>query len=55
MARRNDEEQAIALERWLHNIIRMFGERILPVNAEIADVWGRPAPSGDSERCMSAK
>ena len=39
--RSRDPRQALALERWLEGVVRTFGERILPVDARIAEAWGR--------------
>ena len=51
--RRNDTEQADALERWFQQTTRRFADRILPINAAVADTWGRamairPVPVEDS-------
>lgn len=37
---RGDEEQASALDDWLVRIVQQFGDRILPVTAEITVEWG---------------
>lgn len=39
--RRRDQAGAEVLERWLLRLFREHGDRILPVNAEIAETWGR--------------
>lgn len=39
--RPGDAGQANALERWLRKIERDYGNRILPVDAGVADIWGR--------------
>jgi hypothetical protein len=39
--RRRDKRGARALERWLLELAGAYGERILPVDAEIADRWGQ--------------
>ena len=39
--RANDPEQASSLDQWLDGLSRIYGERILPVSAVIADRWGR--------------
>jgi toxin FitB len=36
-----DEVQARMLERWLNGVTSKFGNAILPVDAEIAEIWGR--------------
>ena len=50
--RRRDPESAEALEWWLEGLTGAFGARILPVDARVADVWGRlnvpnPLPAVD--------
>ena len=39
--RSRDARQAGALEAWLRRIVREHAERILPVDAEVAEQWGR--------------
>ena len=39
--RRRDAAAATRLERWLREIETEFSERILPVDAPVADRWGR--------------
>ena len=34
-------QRAVALERWLEEILTSFGERVLPVVERVAQVWGR--------------
>ena len=41
MRRRGDAEQAERLEAWLSSVVEQFGERILPLDADTAQVWGR--------------
>lgn len=38
--RRRDTSSALALEQWLDRLTRDFGERILPIDALVADRWG---------------
>lgn len=38
---RGDARQAAVLERWLDRVVADFGDCILPLDAGIADVWGR--------------
>ena len=38
---RKDPEQAAVRERWLLELGDLFGDRIVPVTAEVADLWGR--------------
>ncbi len=40
-ARPRDSRKAAALERWLREVERTFSDRILPVDAGVADIWGR--------------
>lgn len=39
--RPRDPGQAAALERWLRRVATDHAERILPVDAPVAEVWGR--------------
>ena len=39
--RRGDADQAERLEAWLGIVVEQFGERILPLDADAAQVWGR--------------
>ena len=39
--RGRDLPKARGLERWLHQVEVAFGPRILPITAEICDLWGR--------------
>ncbi|MFJ2031658.1 type II toxin-antitoxin system VapC family toxin [Streptosporangium sp. NPDC087985] len=41
LRRRRDPAQATALELWLHALHRQFGDRIVPITAEVAEEWGR--------------
>lgn len=50
--RRRDRPSALALEQWLERLATQFGERVLPVNAAVADRWGAlnvpdPVPTVD--------
>lgn len=38
--RRRDEPSALALEQWLTRLTTGFADRVLPVNASVADRWG---------------
>ena len=38
---RGDSQQADALELWLETIVRRFSNRILPIDDNVSDVWGR--------------
>jgi len=39
--RQRDSAQARALEKWLRWVATEFADRVLPVNEEVADQWGR--------------
>lgn len=50
---RRDPAAAANLNDWLDGLCARFGERILPISAQIADEWGRlnarrPLPAADS-------
>jgi predicted nucleic acid-binding protein len=50
--RRRDATAALALEQWLARLTGSFGDRILPVDAAVAETWGRlsvpdPLPAVD--------
>jgi len=58
--RPTDPAQARALEAWLNQVIKLFGDRILPVDQAVADAWGRmgaprPLPTIDSLLAATAK
>lgn len=38
--RRRDVPSALALEQWLERLANDFAERVLPVDARVADRWG---------------
>ena len=38
---RGDHTQAANLDTWLHGVLTLFADRILPVDASVADTWGR--------------
>jgi toxin FitB len=39
--RPRNARQATALENWLEEILGSFGERVLPINERVAQIWGR--------------
>lgn len=39
--RRRDARQAHPLGRWLDDLTRFYGDRVLPIDAAVADEWGR--------------
>lgn len=38
--RRRDAPSAMALEQWLERLVSDFADRVLPVDARVADRWG---------------
>lgn len=59
-ARRNDPEQARALERWLTAVQKGFADRILPIDHAVAEAWGhmtamRPVSAIDALMAATAK
>ena len=60
LARPRDNQKAVALERWLQEVERSFGDRILPIDTRIAETWGamsaiRPIPVVDGLLAATAK
>jgi toxin FitB len=54
-----DQNQARALEKWLHGLTTESADRILPVDERVADQWGRlglrqPAPLLDAVLAATA-
>jgi toxin FitB len=43
LARARDPGKARALDRWLLGLVRLYGDRVLPVTPAVADRWGRIA------------
>ncbi|SOY48921.1 type II toxin-antitoxin system VapC family toxin [Cupriavidus taiwanensis] len=43
---RGDAVQAALLERWLAHVLEDFGRQVLPVDAEVAQVWGQLRAAG---------
>lgn len=41
LVRRNDVRKAVEIERWLGDVMSSFGERILPVDTDVVEEWGR--------------
>ncbi|MSO93054.1 MAG: type II toxin-antitoxin system VapC family toxin [Rhodospirillales bacterium] len=59
-ARRRDPARAKALDTWLSDVRDAFAERVLPIDRDIADEWGRmsaqrPVPVIDSLLAATAK
>lgn len=40
LLRRRDPISAAALDQWQHRLIETFGDRVLPVDAAVANQWG---------------
>ncbi len=60
LARRHDSRKAKALEVWLADIVSSFGDRVLPVDAAVAEQWGRmsairPVPVIDALLAATAR
>ncbi len=60
LARRQDSQQAEALEAWLADVMSGFGNRVLPVDAAVAEQWGRmsairPVPVVDALLAATAR
>lgn len=60
LARRRDPQKAAALEAWLGEVVSGFGDRVLPVDAGVAEEWGRmnairPVPVIDALLAATAK
>lgn len=60
MARRKDPVKADVFESWLNGIVSGFRGRILPINDEVADEWGRlsalrPLSEADALQAATAK
>lgn len=41
LARRRDPDKADVLETWLGEVVAGFADRLLPVDAAVAEAWGR--------------
>jgi len=60
LACRRDPDKAAVLEAWLGEVVSAFGDRLLPVDAAVADEWGRmsairPVPVIDALLAATAK
>lgn len=60
LARRRDLQKAAALEAWLGEVVSGFADRVLPVDAAVAEEWGRmnairPVPVIDALLAATAK
>lgn len=55
--RRRDAAQARRLDRWLRQILEGYAERVLPIDASVADLWGRlnvPQPISTVDGLLAA-
>jgi toxin FitB len=57
---RSDPAQADVYEAWLVTVLRDYADRVLPVDAEVAEEWGRmnvpdPVPVVDGLMAATAK
>ncbi len=57
---RRDPDQAGVYEAWLGSVLRDYADRIIPVDAKVADEWGRmsvpdPVPIVDGLMAATAK
>ena len=57
---RNDLPQVAILENWLQVVVQSYSERILPIDANVSDVWGvmnaiRPVSAIDGLLAATAK
>ena len=60
LARRRDPQKAAVLETWLSDVVSGFGDRVLPVDASVAEEWGRmnairPVPVIDALLAATAR
>ncbi|HWB72036.1 MAG TPA: type II toxin-antitoxin system VapC family toxin [Egibacteraceae bacterium] len=58
--RRRDDQGAGVLDHWLRQVSTEYGDRILPVTVDVAEVWGRlnvpdPLPVVDSLLAATAR
>lgn len=54
---RSDGRQARRLDAWLTGILRDYADSILPVDAEVAQLWGRlcvPSPHNALDKLIAA-
>ena len=58
--RARDEPQAVALDRWLTGLVQFYEDRLLYVDGDVAEEWGRlrarrPAPVIDALLAATAR
>ncbi|ODV42499.1 DNA-binding protein [Cupriavidus sp. UYMMa02A] len=54
---RGDEKQAVMLEAWLGTVLNDFAQNILPVDADVCQIWGRlrvPHPEHALDKLIAA-
>jgi predicted nucleic acid-binding protein len=54
---RRDEAAAVAMERWLGELVVSYGRRVIPVTVEVAERWGLlgvPDPVPDVDGLLAA-
>ena len=54
---RGDDDQAQRLERWLDDVLQKFEDRILPFDADCAQMWGQlrvPHPENPLDKQIAA-
>jgi predicted nucleic acid-binding protein len=54
---RGDLMQASLLERWLNELLSAYADKVLPFDAEAAQVWGRlrvPSPAHELDKQIAA-
>lgn len=44
--RRRDSKSARSLEGWLKKLVSAYGDRILPIDRDVAEEWGRAGTGG---------
>jgi predicted nucleic acid-binding protein len=60
LLRPREPERAASLDGWLDGLVEAYGDRLLPVTAAVADMWGRlsalrPLPVADGLMLATAK
>lgn len=54
---RGDTRQAAQLERWLYQVVERYGEYVLPLDADAAQIWGKlrvPRPEHALDKQIAA-
>ena len=60
LLRPREPDRARTLDEWLDGLVAAYGDRLLPVSAQVADTWGRlssvrPLPVADGLMLATAK